>query len=101
MKYGIVGATGRVGQLLVKILKDNNEKIGAVMFEGPQTIEFDKDTVITNDAKTLLENSDIVIDFSAPIATQKLLEAALQNPKPLVIATTGLNDHQKNLMIRS
>jgi len=101
MKYGIVGATGRVGQLLVKILKDNNEKIGAVMFEGSQTIEFDKDTVITNDAKTLLENSDIVIDFSAPIATQKLLEAALQNPKPLVIATTGLNDHQKNLMIEA
>ena len=101
MKYGIVGATGRVGQLLVKILKENNEKIGAVMFEGKQTIEFDPDTIITNDAKTLLENSDVVIDFSAPIATQKLLEAALQNPKPLVIATTGLNDHQKNLMIEA
>ncbi|GAB6045363.1 4-hydroxy-tetrahydrodipicolinate reductase [Caminibacter profundus] len=99
MKYGIVGATGRVGKLLVKILNEENAKIGAVMFEGQQTIEFDKDTVITNDAKTLLENSDIVIDFSAPIATQKLLEAATQNPKPLVIATTGLNDHQKNLII--
>ena len=101
MKYGIVGATGRVGQLLVKILKEENAKIGAVMFEGPQTIEFDEDTIITNDAKTLLENSDIVIDFSAPIATQKLLEAALENPKPLVIATTGLNEHQKNLMIEA
>ena len=101
MKYAIVGATGRVGQLLVKILKEENAKIGAVMFEGPQTIEFDEDTIITNDAKTLLENSDIVIDFSAPIATQKLLEAALENPKPLVIATTGLNEHQKNLMIEA
>jgi len=99
MKFGIVGATGRVGQLLVKILKEENQKIGAVMFNGKQTIEFDSDTVITNDAKTLLENCDIVIDFSAPIATQKLLEAALETPKPLVIATTGLNDHQKNLMI--
>jgi len=99
MKYGIVGATGRVGKLLVKILNEENAKIGAVMFEGQQTIEFDKDTVITNDAKTLLENSDIIIDFSAPIATQRLLEAATQNPKPLVIATTGLNDHQKNLII--
>jgi len=101
MKYGILGATGRVGQLIVKILKEENEKIGAVMFEGKQTIEFDSDTIITNDAKTLLENSDIVIDFSAPIATQKLLEEVLNNPKPLVIATTGLNDHQKNLMIEA
>jgi len=99
MKYGIVGATGRVGQLLVNIIKNSDDTIGAVMFEGEQTIEFEKDTVITNDAKVLLENSDVVIDFSAPMATQNLLEAALENPKPLVIATTGLNDHQKNLMV--
>jgi len=99
MRYGIVGATGRVGQLLVNIIKNSDDTLGAVMFEGKQTIEFDKDTIITNDAKTLLENCDVVIDFSAPIATQKLLEAALETPKPLVIATTGLNDHQQNLMI--
>ncbi len=99
MRYGIVGATGRVGQLLVNIIKNSDDTLGAVMFEGKQTIEFDKDTIITNDAKTLLENCEVVIDFSAPIATQKLLEAALEIPKPLVIATTGLNDHQQNLMI--
>jgi len=99
MKYGIVGATGRVGQILVNIIKNSDDNIGAVMFEGPQTIEFEKDTVITNDAKTLLENSDVVIDFSAPVATQSVLEAAIENPKPLVIATTGLNDHQQNLML--
>ena len=99
MKYGIVGATGRVGQILVNIIKNSDDSIGAVMFEGPQTIEFEKDTVITNDAKTLLENSDVVIDFSAPAATQNVLEAAIENPKPLVIATTGLNDHQQNLML--
>jgi len=101
MKYGIVGATGRVGQLLVNIIKNSDEKLGAVMFEGKQTIEFPSETVITNDAKTLLENCDVVIDFSAPVATEKVLEASLNNPKPLVIATTGLNDHQKNLMIEA
>jgi len=99
MNYGIVGATGRVGQILVNIIKNSEDSLGAVMFEGTQTIDFEKDTVITNDAETLLENCDVVIDFSAPIATQSLLEAAIENPKPLVIATTGLNDHQQNLMI--
>jgi 4-hydroxy-tetrahydrodipicolinate reductase len=98
MKYGILGATGRVGQLLVKILKENEEQISAVMFQGKQTLNFDSDTIITNDAATLLQNSEVIIDFSAPQATQNLLEAALENPKPLVIATTGLNDHQKNLI---
>jgi len=101
MKYGIVGATGRVGTILVNIIKNSNDTLGAVMFEGAQTIEFPSETVITNDAKTLLQNSDVVIDFSAPVATQALLEAAIEKPKPLVIATTGLNDHQKNLMIEA
>jgi len=101
MKYGIVGATGRVGTILVNIINNSNDTLGAVMFEGPQTIEFPSETVITNDAKTLLQNSDVVIDFSAPVATQALLEAAIEEPKPLVIATTGLNDHQKNLMIEA
>ncbi|HIQ50381.1 MAG TPA: 4-hydroxy-tetrahydrodipicolinate reductase [Nautiliaceae bacterium] len=101
MKYGILGATGRVGQILVNIIKNSDDSIGAVMFEGEQTINFDKDTVITNDARVLLENSDIVIDFSAPKATEMLLEEAINLPKPLVIATTGLNDHQKNLMIEA
>jgi 4-hydroxy-tetrahydrodipicolinate reductase len=91
MRYGIVGATGRVGQLLVNIIKNSDDILSAVMFTGKQTVEFSEKTVITNDAKTLLENSETVIDFSAPVATQKLLEAALENPKPLVIATTGLN----------
>jgi len=101
MNYGIVGATGRVGQILVNIIKNSDDKLSAVMFEGMQTIEFESQTLITNDAKTLLENCEVVIDFSAPIATQNLLEAAIKNPKPLVIATTGLNDHQKNLMIEA
>ena len=101
MKFGIVGATGRVGALLVKILKENNENIGAVMFQGEQTIEFPSQTVITNDAKEMLKHCDAVIDFSAPMATQSLLEAALENPKPLVIATTGLNEHQKNLILQA
>jgi len=101
MNYGISGATGRVGQILVNIIKNSDDKLSAVMFQGTQTIEFEPETVITNDAKTLLENCDVVIDFSAPIATQSVLEAAIENPKPLVIATTGLNDHQQNLMIEA
>jgi 4-hydroxy-tetrahydrodipicolinate reductase len=98
MKIGIVGATGRVGKILVDIITKSDDTLSAVMFAGEQTIEFPSETVITNDAEVLLQNCDIVIDFSAPTATQKLLQAALNNPKPLVIATTGLNDHQMNLM---
>jgi len=98
MKYGILGATGRVGQLLVNIIKNSDDELSAVMFTGEQTIDFEPNTLITNDAKALLENSDVVIDFSAPKATEDLLKAANEIPKPLVIATTGLSKEQMQLM---
>ena len=40
MRFGIVGATGRVGQLLVKIIKDKNLTLGSVIFEGKCENEF-------------------------------------------------------------
>ncbi len=103
MRFGIVGATGRVGQLLVKIIKDKNLTLGSVIFEGKCENEFPKGCVVTNDFKVFLENCDVVIDFSAPKATQNLLETALQYNfvRPLVVATTGFDDHQKNLLLKA
>ena len=46
----------------------------------------------------IFENCDVVIDFSAPAATQELCEEALKNPTALVIATTGFTQHQQNLL---
>ena len=50
-------------------------------------------TVVTNDMKILLDSSDVIIDFSAPAATEALLTEVVENGgnKPLVIATTGFN----------
>jgi 4-hydroxy-tetrahydrodipicolinate reductase len=104
MKFGIVGATGRVGQLLIKIINEKNLELGSVIFEGNANgVVFPQNTVITNDWKTFLENCDVVIDFSAPVATEAMLTTAIENNmnKALVIATTGLNDHQKNLIIKA
>ena len=103
MKFGIVGATGRVGTLLVKIIKEKNLELGSVIFEGECDVTFPQGTTITNDFKTFLENCDVVIDFSAPIATEKMVTTAIENnlQKALVVATTGFNDHQKNLLIKA
>jgi len=104
MKFGIVGATGRVGQLLIKIINEKKLELGSVIFEGDANgVVFPQNTVITNDWKTFLENCDVVIDFSAPVATEAMVTTAIENGlnKALVIATTGLNDHQKNLIIKA
>ncbi|WP_281951507.1 4-hydroxy-tetrahydrodipicolinate reductase [Nitrosophilus kaiyonis] len=98
LNVGIYGGSGRVGTLLIKNLKDDKEaKISCVhVLEG---IELDvKGAIVTNDTDTLLKNCDVVIDFTLPEGTEALLKRALENPKPIVSGTTGLNEHQINLM---
>lgn len=98
LNVGIYGGSGRVGSLLIKNLqKDEMARVSAVhVLEG---IEIDvPDAIITNDIDTLIDNSEVIIDFTLPEGTEVLLEKLLQKPKPLVSGTTGLSKHQQNLM---
>lgn len=98
-KVGIVGSTGRVGNLLIDTLIDDEIlPLCAVHVFDELKRDLPKDVLITNSMSELLKNCDIVIDFSAPDATQELCEMALLNPTPLVIATTGFTKHQQNLL---
>jgi len=104
LKVGILGSTGRVGSLLIDDLEnDANASVGSVHVFDELKKTLPKDTVVTNDMKTMLEACDVVIDFSAPSATEELLTTVIQTGgnKPLVIATTGFNEHQKNLLIEA
>jgi 4-hydroxy-tetrahydrodipicolinate reductase len=101
-KVGIVGSTGRVGNLLIdSLLEDEVLPLGVVHVFDDLKRDLPEHILVTNSMDVLLENCDIVIDFSAPKATESLCEAALKNPTPLVIATTGFTEHQQNLMMEA
>jgi 4-hydroxy-tetrahydrodipicolinate reductase len=98
-KVGIFGSTGRVGKLLIKNLKNHNSlKLTTLHVTDRLNFAVDENLLVTNDITTLLKKSDVVIDFSLPNGTESLLEEAIKNPTTLVIGTTGLNQHQLNLL---
>ena len=104
IKVGILGSTGRVGSLLIDDLQNDEQAyVAAIHVFDKLTRQVPEGTVVTNDMKVLLESSDVVIDFSAPVATEALLTQVVENGegKPLVIATTGFNKHQQNLLIEA
>ena len=104
LKVGILGSTGRVGSLLIDDLaNDDLACVGAVHVFDELSKPLPKDVVVTNDMTTLLNSCDVVVDFSAPTATEDLLSTVIKNKagKPLVIATTGFSEHQKNLLIEA
>ncbi|KIM09263.1 MAG: dihydrodipicolinate reductase [Sulfurovum sp. PC08-66] len=100
LKVGVFGATGRVGQLILNTLRQDKEAgVSVVYVRNSLDFSVDPSILVTNDMRTFLKSCDVVIDFSLPDATEKLLETAMKDlPKPLVIGTTGLSQHQLNLM---
>ncbi len=99
IKVGVFGASGRVGKLIIEDLKSSEGmELSAVYVRRELDFAIDPSVLVTSDMNSLLNASDVVIDFSLPEACEKLLESALKNPKPLVIGTTGLNQHQLNLL---
>ncbi|MBL6969770.1 MAG: 4-hydroxy-tetrahydrodipicolinate reductase [Campylobacterales bacterium] len=104
LNIGILGSTGRVGSLLIDDLEnDELAKVSAVHVFDELKKQLPEDTLVTNDMQAFLEASTVVIDFSAPVATEELLETTIKNGggAPLVIATTGFNEHQKNLLLEA
>ncbi len=102
VKVGIVGSTGRMGKHLIEnTLEDADLTLAALHVFDELKSDVPDSVLITNSMEKLLEACDVIIDFSAPVATEALCEAALQNPTALVVATTGFSEHQQNLLIEA
>ena len=99
LKIGIHGSTGRMGRMIIENLEGDSEAKPEVL-HAIEDFSFapPKDTQITDSVVTLCASSDVIIDFTIPKGTEALLEAAIQNPRPMVIGTTGLSEHQYNLL---
>ena len=74
-KIYVNGASGKMGQAVLKIIEDNDEF-----------------------AKVSLLNSDVVIDFSNPISTLQILDECVDNKIPLIIGTTGISEDHLNII---
>ncbi len=99
IKVGVFGATGRVGKLLLEDIKETDGiSVNTVFVRNSLDFSIDPSILITSSMESFLNACDIVIDFSLPEACEMLLEQAIKTPKPLVIGTTGLNNHQLNLL---
>lgn len=83
MKFGIIGASGRLGSEVVKLF---NEKDHQLVFA------YDLDGEWKNN------EPEVLIDCSLPIVFDKSIGYACDFNVPFVIATTGLTDNNLELM---
>jgi 4-hydroxy-tetrahydrodipicolinate reductase len=78
-RIGIIGSEGRMGQALqAAIAAAGHDYAGGIDKGG--------------DALALAQASDVLVDFSAPVALEFNLDAAIHAGTPIVIGTTGLEE---------
>jgi 4-hydroxy-tetrahydrodipicolinate reductase len=87
---GIIGLSGRMGQRIVSVL----EKQGgfrSILGYDSRSDEVGKTSALCSNLDELFEKSSVVIDFSSANLFPNILDAALNNPKPMLIGTTGID----------
>ena len=98
MKILICGVGGRMGREVAKLALDGVR--GSSVAAGFDVVPLDTREFITyTDWNAVTEKVDCIIDFSHHNATEALLGFATQNSIPVVIATTGHTDEEKEKIL--
>jgi 4-hydroxy-tetrahydrodipicolinate reductase len=100
-RIAIVGASGKMGVCLIKAAVDEKlltvaisssaigKDAGDLAGAGTQNI------IVEEDLDALIDDFDVLIDFTRPEATMKYLEICRKANKRIVIGTTGFTDAEK------
>jgi len=107
-KVGVVGASGRMGQMLIQAIShaEHCELAGAVDLSGSALMGFDAGQLlgigtgvnVTSDLGQGLKGVEVLIDFTRPQGTMEHLKFCQANAIHMVIGTTGFSDEEKALI---
>lgn len=88
-KIGIIGSKGRMGQAITAVISAAGADAAYILAGGADQ---------GDDVAALTAISDVLIDFSSPMALEANLYAAIAAGKPIVIGTTGLEERHHYLI---
>lgn len=106
MRVAVVGAAGRMGRNLIQAVFDTPGLELTAATERPDSTAVGADAgelagvgklgvSISHSLTKVIDQFDVVIDFTSPEATMIHLDICREHGKKMVIGTTGLDDEQK------
>ena len=87
------GCNGKMGQIVCDLVEQNENLVLKSGFDKNVTGEFA--FPVFDKIENITEKPDVIIDFSVPVATFHILEYAVSNHIPIVIATTGFSSEEE------
>ncbi|WP_347332255.1 4-hydroxy-tetrahydrodipicolinate reductase [Marinimicrobium locisalis] len=106
IKIAISGASGRMGKALIEAVSANDQTTLTAAIERPESTLIGADAgeltgmgklgvALSGDVAAVIDQFDVLIDFSAPAATLKNAALCAEHGKGLVVGTTGFNEQEK------
>ena len=109
-RIAIAGAAGRMGKALIEATHKSSDAslVGALVRSTSSLINADAgefggvgklDVKIVGDIAQIINQFDVLIDFSSPSATLANVKICAANNKPIVVGTTGFSDAEKSELL--
>ena len=106
LRIALVGVSGRMGLCLIKAAALSDQAELTVAVSRPESLAIAKDAgelagistlglPVGDDLAAMLDQFDVLIDFTRPDASMNYIEICRQAGKAVVIGTTGYNEAQK------
>lgn len=86
------GCNGVMGQVISQIIEETDDAVMAAGIDRQD--DGHNDYPVFTDLSECNVEADVIIDFSAAVAVDALLDFAAKRQLPLVLCTTGLSDEQ-------
>ena len=110
-RIGVLGAGGRMGRILIQAVHEAGYQLAAAV-ERPESSLIGADAgelagigavgvKVVGQLQDVLKDCDVVVDFTAPVATQQHLKLCCEAGVAIVIGTTGMDDEQKAFLNES
>ena len=109
-RIAVTGAAGRMGKTLIEAVTLNPDTQLTVAIERPESTLIGADAgelagigklnvPVVGDITQVLDQFDVLIDFTAPLATLANAEACAAAGKKMVVGTTGFIPEQKQQLL--
>lgn len=105
-RIGITGAAGRMGKILIEAVNLNSATTLTAAIERPESTLIGADAgelagigkngvALVGDLASVIDDIDVLIDFTVPAATLANAKTCFANGKALVVGTTGFSEAER------
>lgn len=105
-RIAVTGAAGRMGKALIEAVCQNNDTVLGAAIVSPTSSLVGADAgelagvgklgvALVNDLAKVIDDFDVLIDFTSPGATVANAALCKANNKPMVVGTTGFSAEEK------